>query len=70
MPAALKMAERIVACAPLAIQAIKESAYRAHDMSLRDALAAKFGPSVRDSEDFKEGVRAFTERRKPEWKGR
>ena len=70
MPAAQKMAERILACAPLAVQAIKESAYRSHDMSLRDALEAKFGPSVRDSEDFKEGVRAFAERRKPVWKGR
>ena len=44
MPAALRMAERILTCAPLAVQAIKESAYRSHDMSLRDALAAKFGP--------------------------
>jgi enoyl-CoA hydratase/carnithine racemase len=70
MPAALRMAERILTCAPLAIQAIKESAYRSQDMSLRDALASKFGPSVRDSEDFKEGVKAFSEKRKPTWKGR
>ncbi len=69
MPAAYKMAERILDCAPIAVRAAKESVYRGLEMHLRDALVSKWGPDLGRTEDSKEGPRAFAEKRKPVWKG-
>ena len=70
MPAAYKMAERLLDGAPLAVQAIKETVLRTIDLSLEEALPLRFGPNAQGSEDAKEGTRAFGEKRKPVWKGR
>lgn len=70
MPATVKMAERIMDCAPLAIQSIKETVYKTMGMPLKEALEARFGDNVYGSEDSKEGTAAFAQKRKPVWKGR
>ncbi len=70
MPAAYKMAERFLECAPIAVRTIKETAYRVLEMPLKDALHARFGIDISATEDAKEGPRAFAEKRKPVWKGR
>jgi 3-hydroxyisobutyrate dehydrogenase-like beta-hydroxyacid dehydrogenase len=58
--------------APLAIRGIKEAARNAQDLPLpaRMQIAQMFADRVFETEDAKEGIRAFKERRKPVWKGR
>jgi enoyl-CoA hydratase/carnithine racemase len=72
MDEALKIAARIVANPPLAVRATKELVYRGLDMSVEDGIrmSGLFGTLSRDTEDAREGLRAFKEKRKPEFQGR
>jgi enoyl-CoA hydratase len=69
---ALEIAELIAANGPLAVQAILRTIRESEGMHENDAfrLDAKLGMMVFQSEDAKEGPRAFAEKRKPEFKGR
>ncbi len=72
MAEAMKLAERINANAPLAVQASRAVATRAlhdDDATLWKASDAGFA-KLASTEDFKEGPRAFIEKRAPNWKGR
>ncbi|MFG3496705.1 crotonase/enoyl-CoA hydratase family protein [Streptomyces sp. NPDC047886] len=64
---ALAVAERINACGPLAVEAVKASVYETADMTEADGLAAELacGRPVFDTADAKEGARAFAEKRPP-----
>ena len=61
----------VVQGAPLAVRAVKEVAWRSQRMGWTEAL--RMGESIRrivgDSDDAKEGGRAFAEKRPPEWTG-
>ncbi|WP_344070821.1 crotonase/enoyl-CoA hydratase family protein [Streptomyces crystallinus] len=64
---ALALAEQINACGPLAVEAVKASVYETAEMTEADGLAAELarGWPVFDTDDAKEGARAFAEKRPP-----
>jgi enoyl-CoA hydratase len=72
MSAAMTMAGQIVENAPLAVQYFKELAYRGLNMSTQDisSLTYHMYDQLLTTEDSREGPRAFTEKRKPNWQGR
>jgi crotonobetainyl-CoA hydratase len=72
LAASRRWAASILECSPLSIRATKEAVNRGLDMRLEDALGAVLPgqAAMVASEDFVEGPRAFSEKRKPEWKGR
>lgn len=69
---AATLARRLAEGAPLAIQAVKEIAFRCQDMALGDALRLEgtLRALVGLTEDAQEGPRAFVEKRKPRFQGK
>jgi enoyl-CoA hydratase/carnithine racemase len=69
MPWALGTAETIAVNSPTAVQAVKQmiSTTIADHARSREALEQQLGESVRGSEHFKEGVRAFLDKRTPNY---
>jgi enoyl-CoA hydratase len=72
LPVALELASTIAALPPLAVRAAKEAVDRAFELSLEAGLEFERRNFLVlfDSEDQKEGMRAFVEKRPPNWKGR
>jgi E-phenylitaconyl-CoA hydratase len=72
MPTAMEYARRLASLAPLALQAAKELAIRSRDVDLATGLRMEQLVSnlLRQTEDSKEGARAFAEKRAPEFEGR
>jgi enoyl-CoA hydratase len=69
---ALELAAEIAARAPLAVRLGKEAVNRAFETHLADGILEERQAFyfLFASEDQKEGMRAFGEKRKPNWKGR
>lgn len=69
---AVTVAEQICSNAPLAVRAVKEAAYRGVDLPIRAALVQDqlFSFRNKQTEDAKEGPRAFVEKRPPNFTGR
>ena len=69
---ALKMANEIAARAPLAVRFGKEAVNHAFESFLAEGVADERRAFyfLFSTEDQKEGMRAFIEKRKPNWKGR
>lgn len=72
LSAATELAERIAAQPPLAVRYAKRAINAALDVPVREGLRLEAtGQSVcLRSEDFKEAIRAFRERRTPQYQGR
>ena len=72
LPAALETASRIAENAPIATRQAKQAIHKGLQMSLSDGLAFEIEAYNRTipTEDRREGVAAFNEKRKPVFKGR
>jgi len=71
MPTVMKKIEMILLKSPLAIGQAKKSINEAYDLEIEKALEneAEIFANLFDSEDTKEGTKAFVEKRKPQFKG-
>ncbi len=69
---ALKLAEEVASRAPLAVYSGKKMVNQAYERPLGEALLEekKEFYNLFGSEDQKEGMQAFAEKRKPAWKGK
>jgi enoyl-CoA hydratase len=67
-----KMAQSFLKGAPLALRYIKEAIYKGSEMTLEQGLRyeSDLQSMVMQTEDAKEGPKAFVEKRPPLWKGR
>lgn len=70
--AADRWADRLLAGSPLAVQAAKAAALGGADLTLDEALTARFDAidAYADTADAREARIAFAERRPPVWRGR
>jgi enoyl-CoA hydratase/carnithine racemase len=72
MAAAERWAREIMECAPLSLRATKQAAMQGLAMPLEEAYNARYEwvQRMNASQDSREGVRAFAEKRTPTWTGR
>ena len=67
-----EIAKKILANAPLAVQGMKRAIKLGLEMTFEQRMhtAGLINQQLRQTEDAKEGKRAFREKRKPVWKGK
>ncbi|MSP79173.1 MAG: hypothetical protein EXR67_06455 [Dehalococcoidia bacterium] len=72
IPTCEEYAEKILRNSPIAIRMTKEAAVRGRDTSLAESLhiGSMLSRYSSTTEDSKEGPKAFTEKRKPNWQNR
>jgi enoyl-CoA hydratase len=68
--AAMTLAARIAANAPITVRRMKEMAFKGLTLPISAALRLDVGPDPYGAQDRIEGIRAFLEKRPPQWTGR
>lgn len=69
---ALALADRIAACAPIALKLVKQVGNQSYDLSIEAVMQLEVEGMVEclKSEDYREGVQSFLEKRLPQYSGR
>lgn len=73
LDAAMRWADEILACSPMAIRASKEAVYRGFgELNLEAAVRTRYPAQVamQEGADYVEGPRAFAEKSRPDWQNR
>jgi len=73
MATAERWANEILECSPISVRASKQVALLSEGMPIKDAIESRAYPLVSalfGSEDMMEGIMAFAQKRKPDWKGK
>jgi enoyl-CoA hydratase len=70
LPTALALAEKIASNAPISVRRMKETAVKGLELPLWQALRLDVGPNPYLSDDRREGIAAYLEKRPPNWSGR
>jgi enoyl-CoA hydratase len=66
----MRIARVIADNAPITVRRMKEMALKGLPLPVSTALRLDVGPNPYEAEDRQEGVRAFLEKRKPQWRNR
>jgi enoyl-CoA hydratase/carnithine racemase len=71
LAAARELATEIMECSPKAVQAAKQAVVLGSGLTFEDAMFTEFSlfDRLKNSADFTEGPRAFSEKRSPKWEG-
>jgi methylglutaconyl-CoA hydratase len=72
LPRAREIAEQLVENSPASIACTKRllSDLRGHDLNAQLQLAVKENAAIRSTQDFREGISSFLEKRKAQWSGK
>jgi methylglutaconyl-CoA hydratase len=72
LPRAREIAEQLIENSPASLTSTKRllSDLRGHDLNAQLQLAVKENAAIRSTQDFREGISSFLEKRKAQWSGK
>jgi len=72
LPRAQEIAAQLIENSPASLTATKRllNDFGGHDLNAQLQLAVKENAAIRSTDDFREGISSFLEKRKPQWSGK